>query len=247
MAAPAAPGPPAPGATSTPLWRRGRWQLNRVIVVMGGVVMVPLVALIGRFRPSAARRVAQATVEVFAGLCGVRFELVGVLPDAPCILVANHSSLLDAPALLATLPDVRFLAAADLYRIPVLASLLRAMGSVPVDRRTAGRGRGQIDELARAGVGGRLAIFPEGAIPAEGRLRFKTGGFQLAALTGTDICPVALVGTAAALPPRAGLAVRPGRIEVRILPRIPVTAGRSDRRTLRDHAESAVLSSLSGE
>ena len=215
-------------------------------MVIALLVILPGVAIAERLRTGAGRRFGRRGVLTVSRLLGITYEIEGHLGAWPAarVVVANHSSLLDVPALLVALPDARFLAAADLYRFPLLSSALRAMGSVPLDRRHPKEGRRQIAELARTGLDGTIVVFPEGAIPEEGRLRFKTGAFELAASAGVAVCPVAIVGTAAVIPPGGHLAVHPGGVLIRLLPPILTTDEPHARRGLRDQAEAAVLAAL---
>ena len=135
-----------------------------------------------------------------ATLCGVRFAVRGRSPlDRPgSVVVPNHSSPMDIPALLWADPDVRFMAAADLFRIPLLAAAMRSVGTVPIDRKDHDRARDQLDRLVDArsrGFGGSIAIFAEGGIaPAGTHLPFKSGAFSLAIRTATPVVPVAILG-----------------------------------------------------
>jgi 1-acyl-sn-glycerol-3-phosphate acyltransferase len=236
---------PVPGLRQAPTRFVGR-QARRAAVVLGLLVILPGVAVAERLRGGAGRRFGRRGILVLSRLVGITYELEGDPASWPAarVVVANHSSLLDVPALLVVLPDARFLAAADLYRFPLLSSALRAMGCVPLDRRQPRQGRRQIAALAAARLEGTIVVFPEGSIPPEGRLRFKTGAFELAASAGVAVCPVAIVGTAAVLPPGHRLAVHPGRVRIRLLAPITPTGEPHARKGLRDRAEAAILVAL---
>ena len=65
----------------------------------------------------------------------------------PCILVANHESLLDPWILcLATRRRVRFMAKAELWRYPGIRWAMEAYGTFPVER-----GSGDTGAMSRAG------------------------------------------------------------------------------------------------
>lgn len=52
-----------------------------------------------------------------------------------CILCANHTSLLDVIILAAMMKrQVRYMAKKELFKIPVIGSLIKALGAFPVDR-----------------------------------------------------------------------------------------------------------------
>jgi 1-acyl-sn-glycerol-3-phosphate acyltransferase len=226
-----------------------RAQLNRIVVAVGLLVALPAIALAERASPGAGRRLSVRAVHRLARLCGVRFVVrraSSAVIDGPVVFTPNHSSALDIPALLVALPDVRFVAAADLYRNRLLALALRALGSVPVDRRDPRAAAAQLGALARSGTPLCLVVFPEGGIPPAGeRRRFKSGAFALAIDTGATVVPVAIAGTDRALPPRAALAVRPGTVTIDLLAPI-ATDGLTvrDRKALRDQANDAVHRAL---
>ncbi len=53
----------------------------------------------------------------------------------PCVLAANHVSVLDGFFLgIAVTRQVRFMAKAELYRVPVVKQILHAAGAFPVQR-----------------------------------------------------------------------------------------------------------------
>jgi len=217
----------------TTIHRRAR--LNRLVAGLALCVALPLVALVGRVRPVRGRNLALRAVRLVARLVGVTFE------------VPNHSSPVDIPALLTACPDIRFLAAADLFRVPLLASAMRALRTIPIDRRNSEVAHRQLDAvIAGPDHTSDLAIFAEGGIaPAGQRLPFKTGAFAVAIQTGTPIVPVAVHGSARVLPPRSFLALRPGTVVVELLePVTTVGLSLDDRAALRDRVESLVCTAL---
>jgi len=232
--------------------RRLRAEYNRVLVVGALLVLLPTIVVVERLRRGTGRRLARWGVSVVAALCGVRFVVGGSRPIVPvgrAVVTPNHSSPMDIPALLFALPSIRFLAAADLFRIPLLASAMRALGTQPIDRRDHDRSQRQLDALVadrRAGDGFDLAIFPEGGIaPAGVRLPFKSGAFTLAIRTTSAIVPVAIHGTDAVLRPKGRLLVRPGVVTIEFLDGI-ATDGLTldDRHVLRDHVQDLVTTAL---
>ena len=231
---------------------RLRAQLNRVVLVVLFLIGIPLLVAAEKLRAGWGQAVALRMLRAGAWLAGVHVRVedpAGLPADRPVILVPNHSSPLDVAALLLAYPAARFVAAADLYRIPLLGSAMRALGTIPVDRRRPRKGREDLLTLATSGAPPLLVVFPEGGIPPPGRRRpFKTGAFALAIESGAVVVPVAIRGTAELLPPRAAFGVRPGQVSVQALEGIDTSGlGHYDRRSLRDRAQASVLAALGEE
>jgi 1-acyl-sn-glycerol-3-phosphate acyltransferase len=151
-----------------------------------------------------------------------RLELYGreYLPArGPAIVVVNHASLLDVPALMVLdpYPNTSTIAKASLFNIPVVSWLLRQWGAIPVERQ----GRDS------TGVRALLGVLREGgvlAVAAEGR-RTRTGHLEtinpvlakIAVNADVPVVPVGISGSYTALPPGA-LVPRPTKLLVRVGP-----------------------------
>jgi 1-acyl-sn-glycerol-3-phosphate acyltransferase len=122
------------------------------------------------------------------------------------IVVANHSSHLDAPLIIGGLPyrNARYLAAgaaADYFFDVKWRKWLTALffNAFPVDRAGKRKSGGVSKSLLERGV--PLLIFPEGGRSATGILgRFKPGAAALAISCDVPCLPVALVGANVAMP-----------------------------------------------
>jgi 1-acyl-sn-glycerol-3-phosphate acyltransferase len=151
---------------------------------------------------------------------GVRLEASfdpALDPARSYVFLANHQSLFDIPALLASAPgQVRMVAKRSLFRIPVFGWALSAGGFIPVDREDRSSARRTFYSAAAHLSGGTsILIFPEGTRSREDYLLpFERGGFLLALKSGLPIVPVGVRGTRA-VQPRSSLTIRPGRAEVR--------------------------------
>ena len=109
------------------------------------------------------RRRAGATVHVglYRGVRGAvyvlarllyRIEIVGRVPPGPCVVAANHESLLDPPLLaLVTRRPLHFLAKVELWRYRPGAWLMDALGGIPIASRPAGSPLGRPRRGAPAG------------------------------------------------------------------------------------------------
>lgn len=135
-----------------------------------------------------------------------RFEISGIehIPaEGPVIVASNHRSYFDMPALAILAASlhrpVRALAKQEMFALPLVGHLTRAIGGIAVDRdRDPAASFEQAAASLRAGE--CLFILPQGTIPRgqeffDPILKAKTGVARLAALTGAPVVPVALWGT----------------------------------------------------
>lgn len=149
------------------------------------------------------------------------------------IFACNHSSGLDIPLSLATLPGTKvFMAKKELFNIPFFGWVMRGMGCIPVDRKNPRRAQASVAEalkkLDRQNL--NLIIYPEGTRSRDGQmLPFKRGGFRMAISSGIPVVPVAISGAYKVLPPKA-MSLTPGKIRVTIGEAIPTTALNADDR-----------------
>ena len=113
------------------------------------------------------------------------------------VLVTNHTSFLDPILLSASFPRFRmpkYLAKRELFSIPILSTLIRAFGGIPLER--SGRDVGAIHRaIAIAGAGDILTVFPQGTRckgqnPA--KTPVKAGAAMIAARAGVPILPVCM-------------------------------------------------------
>lgn len=125
--------------------------------------------------------------------------------DGPAVFVANHSSHLDAPLLLCSLPAqmrdrTAVTAAADYFFGSWFRGVSTALmfGTVPIERRGGAPSTTPVDLIAD---GWNLVIFPEGTRSEDGMIgRFRFGAAQLALTQGVPVVPVGIRGSYAAMP-----------------------------------------------
>lgn len=125
-----------------------------------------------------------------------RIEVKGLdrIPlSGPLIIVANHLSYADPPAILpyiAALRPLRVLAKKELFKIWPSGPLLRALGVIPVDRKREGGDLGALRAAIDAlNQGNCLVLFPEGTRAKGRKLEPKAGVALLAHKTGAPVLP----------------------------------------------------------
>ena len=128
--------------------------------------------------------------------------------------MCNHQSNFDIPVLLSYLPvQFRWLAKAELFKIPIFGRGMRAAGYISIDRfnrASAFESLGEAAEKIKGGVS--VMIFPEGTRSIDGKIRpFKKGGFVLAVDAGVPIIPIVLRGTRSIMP-KGQLRINPGHV-----------------------------------
>ena len=124
--------------------------------------------------------------------------LENIDPTQSYVYMSNHQSNFDIPVLLAYLPvQFRWLAKAELFKIPIFGRAMRGAGYVKIDRFNQEAAFESLNEAARKMKNGvSIMIFPEGTRSRDGNIRsFKKGGFIMALDAAVPIVPVVLKGT----------------------------------------------------
>lgn len=172
-------------------------------------------------------------------------DAVRVPATGPVLLVSNHSSVLDPPAVGgAASRKLSFLAKAELFRIPVLGPVLRRVGARPI-RRAGADPAAMRTALRVLEEHGALLIFPEGTRGPEGVLRpAKAGAGMLAVMSGAPVVPVYVSGSGRAWPKGRRLP-RPGRVTVVFGEPLRFEATRGgDRRQQYEAASRAMMAAI---
>ncbi len=163
----------------------------------------------------------------------------------PAVLVANHLSLLDILVVYGLFRPFKWIAKEELFRIPIVGWNMRLNDYVPVLRGDRESIKKMMDHCRRhLAAGTPILIFPEGTRSRDGRLqRFKDGAFRLAIDAGCPVYPVAITGTADALP-KHGLMFRE-RADCRVKVLDPLDPGAfASVDALRDAARAAIAAEL---
>ena len=114
--------------------------------------------------------------------------------SGPYLVCANHQTALDVLFLCAVLrrQQPNFMAKAELFKVPLLGSLVRKLGAFPVSR-----GKGDVGAIKHAihllEEGRSVGVFPQGTRCPGRELRdcnVKAGAGMLAARAGVQVLPV---------------------------------------------------------
>lgn len=168
--------------------------------------------------------------------------------NGPAVLVANHLSTLDILVLYALFRPFKWVAKAELFRIPFVGWNMVLNDYVRIARGERESVRLMMEHCRRhLAQGSPVLLFPEGTRSRDGRLQaFKDGAFRLAHDAGCPLIPVVVSGTGEALP-KHGLALRRRmHATVRVLPAIPAGAHPSVD-DLKEAAREAIIAALPPE
>lgn len=190
--------------------RRVLRSLGAIIVVVGYYVLSPIVYLVLALwcvlSPRGAETKRRAMLWVlhrsFRGLHWVTrlIRMQHYVPSKPeglpepCVLVANHPTLMDVTAILATVPNTVTVVKPSVYRRPLLGTVLRYAGFLMGPERSRAQ-LAQMMETAqkRLQEGHNVLIFPEGTrSPKEEVLPFSRAAFEIACRADVAVVPITI-------------------------------------------------------
>ncbi len=197
-------------------------------------------------------RLARFWARILLAVGFVRCRVSGIEkldPSRGYVLVANHASYFDTPAILSSIPlQFRFYAKHGLFSIPLLGGHLKRAGHLPVIRDDPRSSLKTMSEGARIVSDRRvsLLLFPEGGRTPVRMRPFKEGAAYIAIKAGVPIVPIGLVGTRRILPMHS-MMVRGGEIGIIVGDPIETTG-----LTIRDRAQlnrrlQDLVSAMAGE
>ena len=166
----------------------------------------------------------------------------------PAVLVANHLSMLDILVLYGLFRPFKWVAKAELFRVPIVGWNMALNDYVRIWRGDPESVRHMMTHCrAHLARGTPVLVFPEGTRSRDGHLqRFKDGAFRLALDAGCPIVPIAVTGTFDSLP-KTGIVLKRGmHARVTVLEPIP-TADRPSLAALRERARAAIAAALPAE
>ncbi|TPV96831.1 MAG: 1-acyl-sn-glycerol-3-phosphate acyltransferase [Myxococcales bacterium FL481] len=120
-----------------------------------------------------------------------RSDAHGSIPNQPCVVVANHPTLLDVTAIMAVFGGMCTVVKPRLFRAWWLHALMR--GARHIEGATAPTGAAKVVQAAVSRIkhGHRVLIFPEGTrSPEHGISAFGRTAFEIACRANVAIWPV---------------------------------------------------------
>lgn len=169
---------------------------------------------------------------------GIQVQVYGAenLPSEGCVFLFNHSSFFDIFAIAGYIPDLRFGAKAELFKIPIFAQSMRAMGTIPIARQNRNEVYKVYDEAkVRFKNKEKFALSPEGGRFYGPHLSpFKAGPFMFAMSAQVPVVPLVILGAYQCLPKGEMIANKDRfqrQIEIHILKPISTVGYRPDNRS----------------
>ena len=187
------------------------------------LLMLPTMAVVWLFDRTPGRRVTGRTFRVMGSwLTRVnpmwKITRSGSLPEnlrGPYVVVANHQSNADIPVISRLPWEMKWVGKKVLFDLPLVGWLMKMSEDIAVDRKDP-ESRANVVRRAKLALSRRTSVMfmPEGTRSRDTRvLRYQEGAFRLAIETGTPVLPLAIDGTAEALP-KSGWQF--GRADVRL-------------------------------
>jgi 1-acyl-sn-glycerol-3-phosphate acyltransferase len=219
------------------------WTILATIVLGSTTILSSFFSKTG----NGPHKVAQLWGRSILFFSGVRVRVLGtenLEPGRSYIYMANHQSNFDIPVLLGRLPaQFRWLAKAELFKIPIFGRGMQGCGYISIDRSNR---KSAFQSLAKAArtirEGTSVLIFPEGTRTGDGHIKdFKKGGFVLAVDAGVPIVPIIIRGTYAIMP-RTRFQIRPRPVVMEI--HRPIETAQYTRKTkdeLMQHVRNAMI------
>ena len=130
---------------------------------------------------------------------GIQLRIVGyerVDWSRPHVIVANHASTVDILALVAVVPNGRYVVKRETLRYPVIGAVARYGAQIIIDRSDHAQAMKAIRQGMNEWSTSNLIFFSEGTRTRTGKIgKFKLGAFAIAQEMGLPIVPIAISGT----------------------------------------------------
>ncbi|NQV01541.1 MAG: methyltransferase domain-containing protein [Bacteroidia bacterium] len=192
-----------------------------LILVIYGVLISPLLPFSRKKKQDIFHRIFSRLSKIYIAMNFPGYHKVenptGETFEKPAIIISNHQSLIETPALLRLHPNILILTNEWIYHHLVFGPVARLAGfpnmSEGIDS-SLGILQQRIDE------GYSILIFPEGHRSKDGHIqRFHRGAFYIAEKLQIDILPILIYGSGDFLR-KGNFWGKPSRLFMKVLPRI---------------------------
>jgi 1-acyl-sn-glycerol-3-phosphate acyltransferase len=131
------------------------------------------------------------------------------------ILAPSHRSMMDIPfAAIVTNRRIRFMGKSSLFGMPVLGTLFRRLGGIPVERDGTDR-KAVRESVAMLAAGEVLCVYPEGTRQHGPKIQpLQPGAAYFALRSGAPIIPIGIAGAEEILRTRSDPIPRLGRVTI---------------------------------
>ncbi|WP_417529968.1 lysophospholipid acyltransferase family protein [Marinobacter lipolyticus] len=207
---------------------------------------IVIAALLGK-RGDAAFHGTQVFAWIILKVTGIRLVVTGkenIVPGQRYVILSNHASYYDPPALVLALGlQYRWVIKKELRKVPLFGLALETSRNLFIDRS---KGSAALESIKRGVAqlpdGTGILLFPEGTRSLDGHLLpFKKGGFVIARDGDLPILPVTIRGSHDRLP-KGSAAFSPGVIEIAIHP--PVTTSDKSIDELMEEVRGTIAGAL---
>jgi 1-acyl-sn-glycerol-3-phosphate acyltransferase len=188
-----------------------------VVTTGAGALVAIFVGFFKKYSTFTADYILRLWSKMLLWASGAAVEVIGaeyVEAGQPYIVVSNHQSAMDIPALGGYLPmRITFIAKKELFKIPIFAQGMRGFGILEIDRSNRARAVATLKTAAEVARTKQFSIlaFAEGTRSRDGNLQpFKKGPFVLAIDAQIPVLPVSVAGTFPIMP-KGALRINPGQ------------------------------------
>lgn len=226
-----------------------------IIVLIDTIIFSTLAIISGFFNPYSkfSDWVIRTWAKVILWVSGVKMIVDGlenIDPHKPYIFAANHIGAFDILTTVIAIPQTaRFIAKAELFKIPLLAQGMRMTGMLEIDRKNSEKARKTLDKaIATIKDGCSVIIFPEGTRSRTNEIQpFKKGGFILAINGKISIIPTVINGTQYIFP-KGSKILRSGTAKIKFLKEINADNFSYDNRNaLVDYTRTQMIAAFEPE
>ncbi len=227
------------------IWTFLLWGIFFLCTLLLGTVAI----LISLFDPSGDRPhlIARLWGKILIRATGAEVKTYGlenIRPGQAYILVSNHQSNFDIFACLGYLPlQFRWIAKAELFRIPLLGWAMSRTGYISIERDSPKKAyRSMLQAAEKVKKGTSVMIFPEGTRSPDGHLQpFKKGLFLIALKSEAPILPIAIQGTGKIMS-KGDWRIHPGKVQILIHP--PIETKGAAEQEISERVRNTLLKSL---